>query len=130
MSKEIRVLLVDDEVSFTQTMAYWFESKGYAVDVANDGRAALEKIKKQTPDIMFLDLNMPLMDGVETLRELRKINKELPVIVISAYLDDQKTMMDIREQGISGVFYKGKDFDKCLVLVETALRTHKSLKKE
>jgi DNA-binding response OmpR family regulator len=129
MNKDIRVLLVDDEVSFTQTMAYWFESKGYAVDVANDGKAALEKIAKHTPDIMFLDLNMPVMDGVATLRELRKINKELPVIIISAYLDDQKTMMDIREQGISGVFYKGKDFDKCLVLVETALRTHKNLKK-
>lgn len=129
MNKDIRVLLVDDEVSFTQTMAYWFSSKGYAVDVANDGKAALEQIKKQAPDIMFLDLNMPVMDGVATLRELRTFNKELPVIIISAYLDDQKTMMDIREQGISGVFYKGKDFDKCLVLVETALRTHKNLKK-
>ncbi len=130
MNKDIRVLLVDDEVSFTQTMAFWFQSKGYAVDVANDGKAALEIIRKNAPDIMFLDLNMPVMDGVATLRELRKINRELPVIIISAYLDDQKTMMDIREQGISGVFYKGKDFDKCLVLVETALRTHKSLKKE
>ncbi|MCG8432189.1 MAG: response regulator, partial [Candidatus Omnitrophica bacterium] len=122
MEKGIRVLLVDDEVSFTQTMAFWFESKGCSVTTAHDGQSALDVIQSNPPDIVFLDLNMPIMDGVETLKHLRKINKDLPVIIISAYLDDQKKMLEIRQQGISGVFYKGKDFDKCLSLLETALR--------
>lgn len=130
MDKGIRVLLVDDEVSFTQTMAFWLESKGCRVSTTHDGRSALDLIKKEAPDIIFLDLNMPIMDGVETLKQLRKFNTDLPVIVISAYLDDQKKMMEIREQGISGVFYKGKDFDKCLSLLETALRRHKNLQKD
>ncbi len=130
MTKDIKILVVDDEVSFTQTMAFWFESKGYTVESAPNGAVALEMIKKSLPDIVFLDLNMPVMDGAETLHQLRKFNKDLPVIIISAYLEDQKTMAKVREGGISGVFYKGKDFEKCLSLLETTLRTHKSLKKE
>lgn len=130
MDKVIRILLVDDEMSFTETMAFWFQSKGYSVMTASNGQIALDTIKKSPPDIVFLDINMPVMDGAETLKQLRTFNKELPVIIISAYLDDQKKMTEIRAQGISGVFYKGKDFEKCLVLLETALRTHKSLRKE
>lgn len=130
MDKEIKILLVDDETSFTQTMAFWFESKGYSVSSAPDGMTAVEMIKKELPDIVFLDLNMPVMDGGETLRQIRKVSKELPVIIISAYLDNQKRMSEVRECGISGVFYKGKDFEKCLSLLETTLRTHRSLKKD
>lgn len=111
-------------------MAFFFESKGYTVLNAGDGKEALELIKSGAPDIVFLDLNMPFMNGAETLKALRKFNRDLPVIIISAYLDDQQMMSEIRSQGISGVFYKGKDFDKCLVLLETTLRTHKSLKKD
>jgi CheY-like chemotaxis protein len=126
--KKISVLLVDDEVDFTQSMAFWLQSKGYSVTVANDGQNALKIVKESSPDIVFLDLLMPVMDGIETLKKIREFNKEIPVIIISAYVDDIKTKETIT-YGISGIFYKGSDFNKGLTLLETALRTHTKLKK-
>jgi CheY-like chemotaxis protein len=127
-NKKIIVLLVDDEADFTQPMSFWFQSKGYSVLVASNGEQALQVIKTKGPHIVFLDLNMPVMDGIETLKRLRQFNKDLPVIIVSAYLD-QERVKAAYDHGISGVFYKGADFAEGHALLEAALRTHKSLKK-
>jgi DNA-binding NarL/FixJ family response regulator len=86
------------------------------------------RVKEDNPDIVFMDLNMPQMSGSEAIKEIRTFNKDVPVIVISSYIDDRKAK-DAREAGISGVFYKGKDFEEGLSLLEAALRTHKQLRK-
>lgn len=126
--KKNKILLIDDETDFTQAMSFWLKSKGYNVFSANNGEAGIELIKKENPDIVFMDLNMPVTDGVQTLKRIREFNKDLPVIMISAYVDD-KRIIEARTYGFSGVFYKGKDFDEGLILLEAALRTHKKLKK-
>jgi CheY-like chemotaxis protein len=126
--KQIKILVTDDEVDFRELLAFWLKSRGYDVSIASNGREALEKVRQQAPDIIFLDLNMPEMDGLEALKQLRSFNKELPVIIISAFVDDKRAKL-ARDYGISGVFYKGKDFQEGLVLLESALRTHKQLKK-
>jgi len=126
MDRKIKVLLVDDEPDFTTPMAFWLEGKGYEVSVAANGERAVKLIKEDAPDIVFMDLNMPVMDGVETVKRIRKFNKEIPLIVISAYLDDER-VQDVGPYGISGVFYKGADFKEGLNLLESALRTHKKL---
>lgn len=127
--KKIKVLVVDDEVDFTQTMAFWLKSRGYIVETASDGKRAVRMIKENMPDIVFLDLNMPVMDGAKTLKKIRKFKKDLPVIIISAYIEDQEKMKQVNASGISGVFYKEKDFTEGLSLLEAALRTHRELKK-
>lgn len=128
MNERIKVLLVDDEADYTHSMKFWLESKGYSVMVAYDGKSAIQLVKENPPDIVFLDLKMPVMDGVETLKRIRKFNRRLPVMVVSAHLDDP-TIKDATPYGISGVFYKGKDFSEWLPLLESALRTHKRLKR-
>lgn len=128
-SKQISVLLVDDEPDFTQPMAFWLNSKGYSVRVAFNGASAVGQVRDDPPDIIFLDLNMPVMDGLETIKEIRKFNKDIPVIIISAYVQDQR-IREANDYGISGVFYKGKNFTEGLSLLETALKTHRQLKKE
>jgi len=127
-AKKVKVLLVDDETDFIQTMSFWLKSKGYDVTSALNGQIAVEAVKKETPDIIFMDLNMPVMDGVQALKQIREFNKDLPVIMISAFVDDQR-MLEARNYGFSGVFYKGKDFQESLALLEAALRTHRKLKK-
>lgn len=126
--KSIRILLIDDEVDFTQPMAFWLESKGYSVTVANDPESGLRLAKESPPDIVFLDLNMPVMNGIEVLKKIREFNTDLPIIIISAYVDEYRAEETI-PYAISGIFYKGSDFNKGLALIETALRTHKKLKK-
>lgn len=128
MSEKIKILIVDDEKDFTQPMAFWFKIKGYEITVAHDGKTALEIIKENCPDIVFLDLNMPVMDGLETLKRIRETHKDLPVIIISAYVDREK-IKEMEPYRISGVFYKENDFNEGLSLLESVLRTHKKLKK-
>lgn len=128
MENEIKVLIVDDEDDFRKLLAFWLKSRGYCVVTASNGQEALNLAKTEKPDIIFLDLNMPVMDGADALKELRQFNKDVPVIIISAFVDDRKAK-EAMDLGISGVFYKGKDFQEGLSLLEAALRTHKQLKK-
>jgi CheY-like chemotaxis protein len=129
MDKEITILLVDDEPVFTQPLEFWLKSKGYSVKVASGGKIALKMAKEDSAlDIIFLDLNMPVMDGLETLKKIREFNKDIPVIIITAYVDDPR-IAEANSYGISGVFYKGKDFMEGLSLLETAIKTHKKLKR-
>lgn len=129
MEKKIKVLLVDDEADFTTAMAFWLQSKGYSILVANEGLRAVEMAKSDKPDIIFLDLNMPVMDGAETLKKIREFDTEVPVIIISAYLDDRRAEQ-VNQYSISGMFYKGSDFSEGLALLETILRRHKKLSTE
>ena len=127
-NKDITVLVTDDEDDFRQLMVFWLKSKGYSVFDANCGARAIELVKEKNPDIIFMDLRMPEMDGPQTIGRIREFNPDVPVIIISAYLDDSK-VQEASGYGISGVFFKGKDFSQGLSLLETVLRTHKKLKK-
>ena len=127
--RNIKVLVTDDEDDYRQLMSFWLKSKGYSVITASNGESAIKLVKEENPDIIFMDLRMPGMDGVETIGKIRKFDKEVPIIIISAYLEDMK-LKEASGYDISGVFYKGKDFEQGMVLIESALRRHKKLKKE
>lgn len=126
--KGIKVLVADDEADFRELMSFWLKTKGYSVITAENGEQALTQAAGQKPDIIFLDLNMPVMDGAQTLKRLRETDPDVPVIVISAFVDDRKASEVVRKYNISGVFVKGKDFQEGLTLLEAALRTHRKLK--
>jgi len=126
MEEKIKVLVVDDESDFRELMRFWLMSKNYSVIAVSDGASAIKAIKEDPPDIVFLDLNMPVMNGAETLKNIREINKTLPVIVISAYLEGPR-LKEMESYGFSGVFYKGGDFKESLTLLETVLRAHKKM---
>ncbi len=124
----IRVLVVDDEEDFRNLMTFWLESKGYKVITAGDGKSAIELVKQKKADIVFMDLRMPIMDGVDALKNIRTFDANTPIIIISSYIADPK-IQEARAHGMSGVFYKGADFDASLPLLEAVLRTHRNLKK-
>jgi two-component system alkaline phosphatase synthesis response regulator PhoP len=88
MSK-ITVLIVDDEVDYLALMQERIASWGYEVLLAKDGKEGLAAIKAQKPDIVVLDFLMPDMDGTAVLKEIRKSDKHLPVIMFTAYPDNQ-----------------------------------------
>jgi len=127
MGRKIKVLVADDEKDFIQLMTVWLESKGYSVQSVPDGQSAVKAVKEDPPDILFLDVNMPGMDGNKAIKKIRAFNKTIPIIIISACLD----IFDIKTSArynLSGVFYKGEDFDKGLELLQAALKSHKNLK--
>jgi two-component system, OmpR family, KDP operon response regulator KdpE len=79
----IRVLVVDDEPGILAAMAPLLRSRGYEVGTAMSGRAALESVEREEPDIVVLDLGLPDLDGVEVCRLIRD-GRSTPIIVLSA----------------------------------------------
>ncbi len=82
-----KVLIVDDEVDYWRLMKERIESWGYEVATATAGKEALVMIKKDKPDIVVLDYLMPNMNGTEVLKQIRKFDKNLAVIMFTAYAD-------------------------------------------
>jgi len=80
---ESTVLLVDDEVDFVEVLAERLEARGLAVDTAENGEVALEKAEKRPFDAILLDMAMPGMDGIQTLKGLLRINPDLQVILLT-----------------------------------------------
>ncbi|AKT43738.1 response regulator [Chondromyces crocatus] len=80
------VLIVDDEFDIADALAAIFEVEGYAVRVCSNGLDAMKEIARSLPDLLLLDVMMPVMDGLEVLSRLRSDDRtsDLPVIVMSA----------------------------------------------
>ena len=95
---DVRVLFVEDDVSVAQMYQLKLELDGYVVDVAGDGIAALEKARSTHPDIIFLDIRLPKMDGLEVLRKLRAQEKtrDIPVIILSNYDEEDLVARGLR----------------------------------
>jgi len=81
------LLLVDDDVTLNELLSSYLSKQGYDVESAYDGRQALLKLDAYTPDLIILDIMMPELDGLETLKEIRK-NSELPVLMLTAKTED------------------------------------------
>ncbi len=80
-----KILLVDDEEGIQLLYREEFEEEGYAVDSAYNGEEALELFRSDPPDLVVLDINMPGMNGIEVLRQMKEMRPDLPVILSSAY---------------------------------------------
>ena len=80
-----KILIVDDEESIRLLYQQELSEEGYEVIVAENGKECLEKLDQETPDVVILDVRMPVMDGIETLGRIINKKKELPVILNTAY---------------------------------------------
>ncbi len=81
--RQFRILLVDDEERIVNFLKTKLKGTGYEVFTASNGKEALEQVQAQEPDLIVLDMMMPVMDGFETLQELRTFSS-VPVIILSA----------------------------------------------
>lgn len=111
-----RVLVVDDNVDLAENIAEVLELAGIDVDVAEDGRAALECIGKQSYDLVLTDMRMPRMSGLELVRALEATAPEVPVLVMTAYAHDDK-LDEVRTRGALEVLRKPVDLAHLTQLV-------------
>ena len=97
-ASEKKILVVDDEPDVRNFLATCIQDVGFMVDSAVDGQDALEKIEKEMPDLMTLDMVMPRKSGIELIRTLRKNDKwsKLPIIVITAHARNEFASEDIK----------------------------------
>ncbi len=97
-----KVLLVDDEAEFTSLLASRLEERGLRVETASNGAEAVEKVKQGTYDAVILDLAMPGMDGIETMKSLLEKRPDLQVILLTGHASIEK--------GVEAVKLGAKDF--------------------
>ena len=94
----LRLLVVDDEVDICDFVRNFFKERNFEVFVAYDGKKALEVVKSKKPEIILLDLRMPIMGGMEALKEIQNINSDSKVVVITA-IEDTQTAEEAKHNG-------------------------------
>jgi DNA-binding response OmpR family regulator len=117
-----KVLVVDDEQSVLHAVEMALESDGLEVTTAPDGAQCLQAVAAESPDLVVLDVSMPVMDGLQALRVLREnpATKGLPVIMLTA-LDDDIHITKAWTTGVDFYLTKPFDVDELLLVVQRAL---------
>lgn len=105
MSKP-RIVAIDDEVGFVETMVTYFEPRGYEITVAVRGAKGIELVKEKKPDVVVMDLKMPGIDGDEVLTLLKSLKPAPQVIFVTAYDDGGKTKARLLKMGAYAYFDK------------------------
>jgi DNA-binding response OmpR family regulator len=108
MERRPRILLVDDEAAITSKLAPFLERAGFAVDVADNGEAALLRVASFAPDLIILDVLMPKLDGREVCRRLRAAGNWTPIIMLTQVGEATERAMAL-EEGADD--YLNKPFD-------------------
>lgn len=114
-----RVLLVDDEESFVEVLAERMRSRGLEVICATSGREALEKANEAAYDAVVLDLAMPGLDGLETLRRLRELQPDLQVMILSGRAT-VKTAVEAIQLGAIDIFEKPTEVETLVDRIRSA----------
>ncbi len=121
-----RILIIDDEEMITKSLQKLLNKKGYAATIVSGGREALNEIKTSEFDLVVLDIRMPQMDGIETIRSIREHlsfagKKPIPEIVITGYADEDKykNAVDLK---VSAYIYKPFDTQEFLSIIERTLQ--------
>ncbi len=90
--EKVRILWVDDEIDLLKPHILFLEQKGYNVDISNNGAKALDMVKSQVYDIVFLDEQMPGLSGIETLEQMKEEYPSLPIVMITK--SEEETIME------------------------------------
>jgi DNA-binding NarL/FixJ family response regulator len=123
MSKrDISVIIADDHKIFRDGFKIVLESIGglNLIAEANDGNEFLEIFSGTKPDLVFLDLKMPKLDGLELVKEIRKVSKDIKIIVLTA-IEDSKSVAEVIENGADGFLLKSADYKTIEEAVNTVL---------
>jgi len=122
MEERANILIVDDNTSLSRTMSFVLKRHGYDVTIASDGHEAIEKVREKPFAMIFMDIKMPRLSGVDALRSIREIRPEAIVTMMTAYAVGD-LVEDVLQQGAHGVLYKPVEMGKVIHIVETSLRS-------
>lgn len=123
-----KILVIDDEPDIGWLFSKILVEDDYWVSTALNGQEGISKIKKEQPDLIFLDIKLPGMDGIETLKKIRQFNKDILVIMMTAY-ETVDTAIEAMKLGAYDYLSKPIDNKKIKIIVKNALKT-RNLTKE
>jgi DNA-binding response OmpR family regulator len=123
----MKLLIIEDEPSILKALKKGFTKLGYAADAAENGEEALEMYYNSIYDLIILDLNLPVLDGIEVLKEIRKENKEVNVIILSARSEVEDKIIGL-DYGANDYLAKPFHFGELEARVRALLRRDFSVK--
>ena len=106
-----KILIVDDEENIRSLLDSFLSSQGYQIRLAKDGDEALQMVKKEIPDLVFLDIKLPGKNGVEVLRMIREFDSNISVVMISGNATED-TAKETLNLGAFDYIKKPVDLDK------------------
>jgi two-component system response regulator (stage 0 sporulation protein F) len=116
-----KVLIVDDQNGIRMLLMEVFSGEGYRTFQASNGKLALEIVKNESPDLVLLDMKIPGMDGLEILKRVKEINRDIKVIMMTAY-GELDMIKEATELGALMHFTKPFDIDEMRMVVNMQLR--------
>jgi DNA-binding NtrC family response regulator len=126
MPKKISILIADDNDQFCHNVADILEVEGYEVALAYDGRKAVEMVKHNGFALALLDVKMPVMNGVETFKKIKRISPHIPVIMVTAYTVENLLREALRG-GAYGSLKKPLDFEQLFRIISQATSKEPSI---
>lgn len=104
------ILIADDDPDFIDGIKEVLTGKGYSVFTAGNGREAVERLMANGIDVLILDLRMPVLNGLETIMELKRLGRLIPTIIVTAYMNDEPdTLNTLRSLSVTGILTKPFD---------------------
>lgn len=117
------VLVADDDPVFSESAANLLTENGYDVLLARDGAEALEKATSSSPDVLLLDLRMPVMKGLDVYLELKRRDRLLPTVIVTAYSREECDSVEaLRSLSVTGCLFKPFEPEALLQIIEQARR--------
>ncbi len=116
----INILLIDDEIDFIETLAERLELRGYTAKIAEDGVTGITMVSNESFDVAILDLMMPGLNGLDTLKQIKVIDKTLPVILLTGHGSTKDGMKGMRI-GAFDFLMKPLDINELLDKIKLAL---------
>ena len=116
-----KILIVDDEDAIRTSLRMTFEYKGYTCLLAANGPAALKIAEQNSPDLVFLDIKMPQMDGLEVLKKMRELKGAPPVVILSGH-GNVATAVEATKLGAFDFIEKPPETERLMVVARNALR--------
>jgi CheY-like chemotaxis protein len=117
-----KVLVIDDQPNVRALLDLLLRQKGYDVMLADNGRTGLQLYRQEHPDVILLDLNMPKLDGVTVLKEIRNVDLKQPVIVLTGDTNPE-TERQVRALGVSEFIVKGSSLHAVEDTLKRLLKT-------
>ena len=119
--KTLRVLYVEDEIALRDITSSSIESIINKLVVADNGKDGLEKFQQDEFDLIITDLSMPVMDGITMIKEIRKINSTIPIVVTTAFGSQNEEVEKLQNIGMSAYIMKPIDVMKLLQTIDESI---------
>jgi len=123
LQKKVAVLAVDDDPNMQRLIQFYLDSAAFTVTTVSSGRMALHQLETQSFDLLISDIQMPQMDGIDLVQEIRRNNSDLPVIIVSAF-GKSTHEQQILDAGADVILEKPFEQQKLLEVINNLLNTN------